>query len=49
VPGEPGFYLCYVPWMGFTGGPAAARLVASALQGKPAPLDLDPRDFIPGQ
>jgi len=48
VPGQPGFYLCYVPWMGFTGSPAAARLVASQLQGLPAPLALDPRDFAPG-
>ncbi len=41
LPGNPGCWMCYVPWLGFTGGPAAARIVASLLQGKPPPFDID--------
>lgn len=35
VPGSPGVYLSYVPWMGFTGGLAAARLAANLAGGRP--------------
>ncbi|MCZ8132824.1 MAG: FAD-binding oxidoreductase [Steroidobacteraceae bacterium] len=45
VPGLPGFFLCYVPWLGFTGGPAAARIVASQLQGRAPALDVDAGAF----
>ena len=41
LPGNPGCWLCYVPWVGFTGGPAAARIVASLLQGKQPPFEID--------
>ncbi len=41
VPGRPGFFLCYVPWLGFTGGPAAARIVASQVQGRAVEMDVD--------
>jgi glycine/D-amino acid oxidase-like deaminating enzyme len=47
VPGAPGFYINYVPWMGFTGGPGGARVVASLVQGKPPPLDIDVSYFSP--
>ena len=48
VPGRPGFFLCYVPWMGFTAGPAAAWLVSRLVQGRDAELGVDPAAFIPG-
>lgn len=35
VPGFPGVYLSYVPWMGFTGGLAAARLAVNLARGQP--------------
>jgi sarcosine oxidase, subunit beta len=33
----PGFFMCVVPWLGFTGGPAAARLVADQILGRKPP------------
>jgi len=48
LPGLPGFWLCYVPWLGFSGGPAAARIVASLVQGREPPFDFDSRVFAPG-
>jgi glycine/D-amino acid oxidase-like deaminating enzyme len=47
LPGAPGVFLSYVPWMGFTGGPAAARIVASQAQGRAVELDLDVDSFAP--
>lgn len=47
LPGAPGVFLSYVPWMGFTGGPAAARIAASQAQGRPVELDLDVDSFAP--
>ena len=47
LPGVPGFFMNYVPWMGFTGGPGGARIVASLLQGKEPPVDFDLRPFFP--
>jgi sarcosine oxidase subunit beta len=32
-----GFFTCMFPWVGFTGGPVAARLVADAVLGRPPP------------
>ena len=34
VPGNRGFFMNYVPWMGFSGAPAASKIVASLVQGK---------------
>lgn len=48
LPGLPGAFLGYVPWMGFTAGPAAGRLVASMVQGAALPLDIDVAPFAPG-
>ena len=45
LPRVPGYFLNYVPWMGFTGAPAAGRIVASLAQGKLPPLDLDLAPF----
>jgi len=36
LPGSPGVYLAYVPWMGFTGGLAAARIASNLARGKHA-------------
>jgi glycine/D-amino acid oxidase-like deaminating enzyme len=47
MPEVPGFFLNYVPWMGFTGGPAGGRIIASLVQGKPAPVDFDLSPFRP--
>jgi len=35
-----GFFMCVVPWLGFTGGPAAARLVADQILGRKPPAGL---------
>ena len=48
LPGVPGYFLNYVPWMGFTGAPASGRIVASLVQGKLPPLNLDLAPFQPG-
>lgn len=47
LPQAPGVFVNYVPWMGFTGGPAAARAIASLVQGRPCPLDIDMEAFSP--
>lgn len=46
VPGSPGFFMNFFPWMGFTAGPVIARIIASLVQGKPVPLDIDYRSFL---
>jgi sarcosine oxidase, subunit beta len=46
VPGMPGFFINFFPWMGFTAGPAVAQIVASLVQGKPAPFDVDLSPFL---
>jgi sarcosine oxidase, subunit beta len=45
--GAPGFFINYVPWMGFTAGPAAARITADLVQAKRCSLDVDVRSFKP--
>ena len=35
-----GFFMCVVPWLGFTGGPAAAQLVADQILGRKPPAGL---------
>lgn len=44
---SPGFFVNFFPWMGFTAGPVAARIVASLVQGKAAPFDIDVTPFLP--
>lgn len=46
VPGAPGFFMNFFPWMGFTAGPIIARIIASLVQGKAVPLDIDYRPFL---
>jgi glycine/D-amino acid oxidase-like deaminating enzyme len=48
VPGAPGFFVNVVPWMGFTAGPAAARIVASLVEGRSPPVDFDVAAYRPG-
>jgi glycine/D-amino acid oxidase-like deaminating enzyme len=45
-PGTPGFFVNFFPWMGFTGGPIAARIVASLVQGKAPEAEMDLRPFL---
>jgi glycine/D-amino acid oxidase-like deaminating enzyme len=45
--GIPGFFMNYVPWMGFSGGPAGGRIVASLVQGRDPPVEFDVGHFEP--
>jgi len=36
VPGTPGLFMCCFPWIGFTAGPIAGRVVADLVLGRPA-------------
>ncbi len=47
LPSAPGFFVNYVPWMGFTGGPAGGRIIASLVQGRAPPVDFDLTPFRP--
>ena len=47
LPECPGFFMNYVPWMGFSGGPAGARIVASLVQDREPPVDFDLAPFAP--
>jgi sarcosine oxidase, subunit beta len=47
LPAAPGIFLSYVPWLGFSGGPAAARAIASMVQGRPPEMDVDFSAFAP--
>ena len=47
--GTPGFFVNYVPWMGFTGGPASGRIVASLAMGREPPVAFDLAPFSPEQ
>lgn len=47
LPGAPGVYLGYVPWMGFTAGPAAGKTVASLARGLEPELGVDVSVFQP--
>lgn len=47
IPAVPGFFVNFFPWMGFTAGPISARIVASLVQGRQPPLDVDLSPFLP--
>ena len=47
LPGAPGCFVNCVPWMGFSGAPAAGRIVASLVQGRRPPVDFDVSCFAP--
>ncbi len=40
VPGRPGFFMNFFPWMGFTAGPIAALATAALVLGRKPPLDI---------
>jgi glycine/D-amino acid oxidase-like deaminating enzyme len=40
APGRPGVFLQLFPWMGFTAGPIAARVIADLVLGRKPPVDL---------
>jgi sarcosine oxidase, subunit beta len=47
LPGHPQAFVCFVPWVGFTGSPAAARLTADLVLGRPPSFDLSLAAFAP--
>ena len=47
MPAAAGCYVNCVPWMGFSGAPAAGRIVASLVQGREPPVDYDISAFRP--
>jgi sarcosine oxidase, subunit beta len=44
-PEVPGFFMNFVPWLGFTGGPIASRIIANWVQGREAGFDFDVDQF----
>ena len=40
VPGLPGFFMNFFPWMGFTAGPIAALITAALVMGRKPPVDI---------
>ena len=47
LPGAPGLFINWVPWMGFSGALAASRIVASLVRGRTPPVDFDIAPFAP--
>ena len=47
MPGAPGMFVNWVPWMGFSGALAASRVVASQVQDLDPPVDFDVSFFSP--
>lgn len=47
MPRNPGVFVNYVPWMGFSGAPAAGRIVASLVQGRQPPVEFSIDPFLP--
>lgn len=47
LPHAPGVFINYVPWLGFSGGPAASLAVAAMIQGKAPPAGVDWAAFRP--
>lgn len=47
VPGSSGFFMNYVPWMGFSGAPMASKIVASLVQGRGSGVDFPIDAFAP--
>jgi len=40
VPGLPGFFMNFFPWMGFTAGPLCAQITAALVLGRQPPVDI---------
>ena len=47
VPGSRGFFMNYVPWMGFSGAPIASKIVANLVQGLGSGVDFPIDAFAP--
>ena len=47
LPGVSGFFINYVPWMGFSGAPAAGKIVSSLVLGQEPPVEFDLSAFRP--
>jgi glycine/D-amino acid oxidase-like deaminating enzyme len=47
LPGHAQAFVCFVPWVGFTGSPAAARLTADMVLGRPQSFDVPLAPFAP--
>ena len=47
LPGSPGFFMNYVPWMGFSGAPMASRIVADMVQKRGPDVDFPVAPFAP--
>lgn len=47
LPGVSGAFVNYVPWLGFSGGPAAARALADMVQGRQPSIDAPFEAFAP--
>ena len=47
MPGAPGLFVNWVPWMGFSGALAASRIVASQVQGRTPRAEFDVSHFAP--
>ncbi len=48
LPGAPGVFLCFFPWMGFTAGPHVARVIAELALGRRRHDDPEIAGFAPG-
>ena len=48
LPHAPGVFINYVPWLGFSGGPAASLAVAALVQAQALPAGVDWAAFTPG-
>jgi sarcosine oxidase, subunit beta len=48
MPGIPGFFVHYFPWMGFTAGPAASLVLAHLVLDRPSPFAADWTQYAPG-
>ena len=40
VPGQPGFFMNFFPWMGFTAGPLCGQIIAALVLGREPPMDI---------
>jgi glycine/D-amino acid oxidase-like deaminating enzyme len=47
VPGLPGFFMNFFPWMGFTAGPIAALITAALVMGRKPPFDISGFSALP--
>jgi sarcosine oxidase subunit beta len=45
-PGVAGFFIIFVPWLGFTAGPIAGQITASLVRGRAAPVETDVSSFL---